>query len=379
MSVSVERSDLSVLHIGAGRYTPGDTNHSTFDIWRELAKGFRRYTAVGRSTQAQPVAFAQGDVAVRLLASRMKSEAEFLFTQFQVESIAAEVKADVVIAQCPVQGGLVATRIAKRHCAKVLMEFHMGHYFDDKPFVSRNGFLELITRINLSHADRIRVLSVGMREKLLAKYGADYAKRVVVLPPRVDLARFSRVKEDWRIEGRPKVVMVGSVNSRKGQLRLLQTILPSRLDLEVWIVGTGSDLDACKSLAARAGAGGQVKFFGQLSHVELADLLPRADAMVMFSTMEGTPRAIMEGMAAGLPIITTNAGFCADVVEHGQQGFVLGDDPTAEIIERLEQLFADDPLRARMGQSARARAETEFDADQLYDRYRALIRETAEA
>lgn len=379
MSVSVERSDLSVLHIGAGRYKPGDTHHSTFDIWRELAKGFRRYTAVGRSTQAQPVAFAEGDVAVRLLASRMRSEAEFLLTQFQVESIAAEVMPDVVIVQCPVQGGLVAARIAKRHGAKVLMEFHMGHYFEDKPFLSRNGILERITRSNLSHADRIRVLSTGMREKLLAKYGAGYAQRVVVLPPRVDLARFSRVKQDWRLVGRPKVVMVGSVNSRKGQLRFLQAILPSRLDIEVWIVGAGPDLDACKSFAVRVGAEDRVKILGQMSHAALADLLPRADVLVLYSNMEGTPRAIMEGMAVGLPIITTNAGFCADVVENGVQGFVLGDDPTAEIVERLERLLGDDEMRARMGQAARARAEAEFDADKLYDRYRALIRETAEA
>ena len=87
----------------------------------------------------------------------------------------------------------------------------------------------------------------------------------------------------------------------------------------------------------------------------------------------------MEGMAAGLPIITTNAGFCADVVENGVQGFVLGDDPTAEIVQCLERLLGDDELRARMGQAARARAEAEFDADKLYERYRALIRETAEA
>lgn len=379
MSVSGDWADLSVLHIGAGRYRPGDTNHSTFDIWRELAKGFRRYTAVGRSTQAQHIAFAEGGVAVRLLASRMKSEAEFLLAQYQVESIAAEVKPDVVIAQCPVQGGLVAARIAKRYGAKVLMEFHMGHYFEDKPLISRNGILERITRGNLPHADRIRVLSVGMHERLLAKYGADYATRTVVLPPRVDLACFSRVKEDWGIVGRPKIVMVGSVNSRKGQLRFLQTILPSHPDIEVWIVGAGPDLDACKSLAERTDALDRVKILGQMGHSELADLLPRADAMVLFSNMEGTPRAIMEGMAAGLPIITTNAGFCADVVENGVQGFVLGDDPTAEIVECLERLLGDNEMRARMGQAARARAVAEFDADKLYYRYRALIRETAEA
>lgn len=379
MSINDKRSELSVLHIGAGRYKPGDVNHSTFDIWRALAKGFRSYTVVGRSTETQSVAFSDGDVNVRLLASRMKSEAEFLFTQYQSESIAEELKPDVVIAQCPVQGGLVATRIAKRCGAKVLMEFHMGHYFEKKPLLSRNGILELLTRANLPNADRIRVLSAGMREKLLSKYGADFASKTIVLPPRVDLNRFSRVKEDWNIVGRPKVVMVGSVNARKGQIRFLQTVLPSNLDIEVWIVGTGPDLEACKSLAERNGALDRVKILGHLSHSELAALLLQADLMVLFSNMEGTPRAIMEGMAVGLPIITTNAGFCADVVENGVQGFVLGNDPTGEVVEKLVHLLGDNEMRSRMGQAARTRAETEFDSEKLYDRYRALIRETAEA
>lgn len=375
----MEKADLSVLHVGAGRYKPGDMDHATFHIWRELAMGFRRYTVVGRSTQAEAAAFNEGDVAVRLLASRIQSEAEFFITQFQVTTIAAEVAADVVVAQCPVQGGLVASRIAKRGRARVLMEFHMAHYFEDNSLISRNGFLEWMTRINLTHATRIRVLSEGMRMKLLMKYGFDYAPRVVVLPPRVDLTRFSRIKDDWRITGRPKVVMVGTVNQRKGQLLFLNTVIAQGMDIEIWIVGTGPDLDACNSVAIDTGTENQIKLFGQLTHAELADLLPRADAMVMFSTMEGTPRAIMEGMAAGLPIITTNAGFCGDVVEDGQQGFVLGDDPTNEVVDRLEQLFADEQLRASMGQSARARVESEYDAAKLYDRYRALIRETAEA
>jgi glycosyltransferase involved in cell wall biosynthesis len=255
----------------------------------------------------------------------------------------------------------------------------MAHYFEDKSFVSRNGILELLTRINLTHADRIRVLSKGMREKFLAKYGAGYSSRVVVLPPRVELSRFSRVKSDWCIKGRPKVVIVGSITQRKGQLRFLQNVLPSRLDIEVWLVGKGPELDACKSLAVRAGAEDRVKFFGQMNHTEIAGLLPCADVMVLFSNMEGTPRVLMEGMAVGLPIITTNAGFCADVIENDIQGLVLGNDPAAEIVERLDELFADEALRARIGQAARARAEIDFDADKLYHRYRALIRETAEA
>ena len=379
MSTCFQRSDLSILHIGGGRYNPEDKSHATFEIWRQLAKGFRRYTVVGRSTLPKYAKFVDGDVNVHLLASWIKSEGEFLFTQFQAESIASEVAAKVIITQCPVLGGLVAARAAKRYRAKILMEFHMAHYFDYKPLMSRHGILEALTRKNLVNADRIRVLSKSMGEKLMAKYGAEYESRIVVLPPRVDLSRFSHVKHEWCIKERPKVVVVGSVNQRKGQLRFLKAVLPSKIDVEIWIVGTGPELGACRSFAEQVGAGGRVKIFGQLNHSELAELLPKADVMVLFSNMEGTPRVLMEGMAVGLPIITTDAGFCSDVLDDGVQGLILKGDPTLEIVVCLKELLADELLRARIGQAARFRAEMDFDANKLYSQYRSLIKETAEA
>ncbi len=368
-----------MLHLGAGHYAPDDTSHSTFEIWRELASGFRRYTVLGRSMQAMRSSFSSDGVDVHLLASKLSSEAEFLFTQFSAIPLADAVKADVVVAQCPVQGGLAAARIAKRRGAKILLEFHMAHYFEDKPFWSRHNLLEALTRIALPHAHRIRVLSEGMRQRLLARFGQRYAERTVVLPPRVDLSRFSTIKRDWQIGPRAKVVLVGSVNERKGQLRFLRSVLPALANIDVWIVGTGPDLQACRAYVQQVGADDRVTFFGQMDHAQLAQVLPQADIMVLFSRMEGTPRAIMEGMAVGLPIVTTNAGFCADVVAHDVQGYVLGNEPEKEVVPCLQSLLGSEALRARMGLAGRARAENEFESGMLYDRYRQLIRETFDA
>lgn len=371
------RAPLSVLHIGGGRYRPDDRGHATFAIWRELARGFRRYTVIGRSTAPEAARLEEGNLAVHLLPSRWGSDAEFLLTQFRALPLARELRPDVVVVQCPVLGGLAARRIARETGARVLVEFHGAHFFAEGPRASREGVIRALTPAGLRRAHRIRVLSAGMRDRLGARYGADLLGRTVVLPPRVDLSRFRSVKQDRRIDGRPKVVMVGSVTPRKRQATFLRAVLPALPDLEVWIVGTGPDLPECRAIAERLGATDRVRFWGQVDHATLAGLLPRADALVLFSVSEGTPRAILEGMAAGLPIVTTDAGFCADIVAHGTEGFVLGADPEREVIARLSELLADEGLRARMGEAARRRAEREFDAEVLYDRYRALIRETA--
>jgi glycosyltransferase involved in cell wall biosynthesis len=372
------RADLSVLHISAGRYNPEDNTHSTFTIWRELSKGFRRYTVVGRSERSSFSRIEEQNLTIYLLPSYFKSEAEFLFTQAKAVKIGENIKCDVVVAQCPVKGGLAGLELSRRRGAKLLTELHGFEYFANVGPVTAKAAIQVMSGYPLRHSHRIRVLSEGMREKIIKKYGSSIASKIVCLPPRVDLTRFKNIKTDWSISDKPKILMVGTINENKGQRRLISTLLKSKLDLEIWIVGTGPDLKSVRELTISLDGEQRVKFFGQKSHDQLAYLLPKADVFVMYSYSEGMPRAMIEAMAVGLPIITTNAGFCSDVIENELQGIILGDNPDVEIIKQLNLLINNDELRARLGRAARIRAETDFDAVKLYDRYRTLIKETAD-
>ena len=369
----------SVLHIGAGRYENQASNYSTFLIWRELAKTFRRYTVVARAVGHRRGCFTNNGVDVRLLPSFFNRELEFFFTQFGAVQIADEVAADVVVCQCPVLGGLAATRIRSRRGARTLFEFHSSFYFEEHAVSTRYGILKAFARWNLQNADRIRVLSVGMRARFLAEYGQEFSARVVVLPPRVDLSIFASAKQSYALSGLPKVILVGAINSNKGQHRFLEAVLPTYRDLEILIVGSGPDLAICQESVARHEAQSRVRFLGRRTHPEIAAILPTVDALVVFSRTEGTPRVIIEAMAVGLPVITTNAGFCADLVRHAIDGFVLGPDPEAEILPLLQALLADEGLRERLGRSALERSHREYESNQVFSRYRELIRETAQS
>jgi glycosyltransferase involved in cell wall biosynthesis len=365
---------LKVLHITPNRLIPGDFNHSAFYIWRSLAKGFTEYHVAGRSTENKDCSFRENNLSVHLLASRLNTHSEFLFTQYWVHTLAEKIQPDIVVCQCPVLGGLEACRIARDYGAKLLFEFHSADlYFGKQSLLSKNMLLQMITRKTLRKADKIRVLSKGMKEALLATYGASFSENIVVLPPRVDMEKFKIAKKDYTIHGHARLVIVGSINNRKGQLQLLQALDFVKFDIELWLVGTGPDEDACKLFVKKASLENHVRFYGQLTHSELAELLPQADIMVQFSKDEGMPRTIMEGMAAGLPVITTNAGYCCDVVINGVTGFVLGDDPSVEINIRLKELIAAQSFREAMGRAGRHRAEIEFEAVSHFIRYRQLI------
>lgn len=366
--------DLSILHVGAARYDPADRTHSTFAIWRELATGFRHYTVLGRSKNGQAAHIQEGNLAVHLVASRMSQEREFLWSQRRALSLADEVGANVVVAQSPVFGGLAGLATKKRRNTGLLVELHSQEFFGTPSFGSTNWLLQRLTSPVLKRADRIRVLSPRMAQHTLEKYGTGLKDRMVVLPPRVDLAKF-RPKSDWRSHGPLKAVMVGAVNANKGQMRLLQLILASPTPIELWIVGDGPDLAACKMLADAHP--GRVRLFGRVTHQELSEILAAADALVLYSRSEATPRAIMEAMAVGLPVITTNAGFCADIVADGIEGIVLGDKPDDEVLHHLRRFYEDPQLRERLGKAGRVRAARDYDSITLYDRYKTLIAETA--
>jgi glycosyltransferase involved in cell wall biosynthesis len=171
--------------------------------------------------------------------------------------------------------------------------------------------------------------------------------------------------------------MVGSVIPRKGQLRLIHALACVRFPVELHLVGEGADLAECRNLAMHLSGNLRVVCHGAVPPAALPALIQQADVFVLYSKSEGTPRAIMEAMAVGVPIVTTNAGFCADIVENGCEGFVLGPHPDAEIVEILDRFRTDPGLARRMGEAAQARAKSDYDSVRLFEAYRGLIEETA--
>jgi glycosyltransferase involved in cell wall biosynthesis len=72
------------------------------------------------------------------------------------------------------------------------------------------------------------------------------------------------------------------------------------------------------------------------------------------------PITLIEAMAAGLPIVATDCGSIRDVVEDGEQGFVVPVGDVENFADRLQRLAHQEPLRAQMGKSGRARVENDF-------------------
>jgi len=105
-------------------------------------------------------------------------------------------------------------------------------------------------------------------------------------------------------------------------------------------------------------------------------LLAASDVMAFPSGYgEGIPRVLLEAASMALPIVTTDAPGCREVVEPGRSGFLVPIGDASALTEAVARLVADPELRRRFGAAGRARAVSHFDLAVVVERTRGLYRE----
>lgn len=193
----------------------------------------------------------------------------------------------------------------------------------------------------LGHAD-VQYVANGVRTA--SGSGRSYLTDELPLPP----------------EG-PKVVYVGRLSPEKRPdlfLGAARTLTRERADVSFVVIGAGPLLAEYEKRSASLGLSGRVHFTGLRRDVP--DLLAGADVLVCCSDTEGTPRAVVEGMAAGLPVVATRVGGLPDLVDDGRSGLLTDTGSGSQLTDSLRFLL-DAPEKAReMGAAGRLRALEKF-------------------
>lgn len=168
---------------------------------------------------------------------------------------------------------------------------------------------------------------------------------------------------------------VGSFYSKKDHTTLVtafQRVAARLPQVRLVLVGSGPLEDPVRSQVADLRLTERVLFTGSRSDV--VELLPGFDVFVLSSSVEGLPVALLEAMAAGVPTVVTRVGGIPEVVEDRESGLLVPPRDPAALADGLLRLLADEALRARMAERARARAQ-DFDirgvvqrVEDVYDR-----------
>ncbi len=108
---------------------------------------------------------------------------------------------------------------------------------------------------------------------------------------------------------------------------------------------------------------------------DMPEVLAQASVVVLPSYGEGMPRALLEGAAAGRPLIATDVPGCREIVRPGENGFLVPPRNVAALAEAIRRLVQDAPLRARMGARSREIAVQEFAESILLDQMLSVYRD----
>ena len=194
----------------------------------------------------------------------------------------------------------------------------------------------------------------------LARESGAREDRIRVIRNGVDTARFrpQRQEEARRRLGLSAdgrwLLSVGLLVRRKGHdlaIAALGALAKSHPDLRLAIVGGGPEERRLKRQAERLGVGGRVRFAGLVPPDEVPQWFSAADLLVLASRREGLANVLLESLASGLPVVTTDVGGAREVVTGPALGRVVpaGDGTvlTAAIRVALAESFGRDAIRAR--------------------------------
>ncbi len=193
----------------------------------------------------------------------------------------------------------------------------------------------------IPHINRIFVVRRDAVEFYKKRYPAS-AARFGFLPTWVDEDLFYPLTENQCGHGREDfarqegltpqnklILFVGRLEGQKDPLRLIDSFdyVYSRDSMaRLIIVGTGALLEKTQKKVKQKGLGHAVRLLGSLPQEKVAHLMKICDAFLLTSAFEGMPRSVLEALACGLPVVTTDVGEVGLVVKEGFSGKVVDRD-----------------------------------------------------
>lgn len=233
----------------------------------------------------------------------------------------------------------------------------------------RDGYRKLFAA-----AAAVIAVSRTMAEQLLA-LGVPKEK-LVINSCGVDVDAFNGASPAL---AKPIFLAVGRfVDKKAPQLTLLAfaKVVEACPEARLIMVGEGPLLDCCKQLAAALGITESVEFTGVVCHERVQALMAGARAFVQHSVRttygdsEGTPVAVLEASATGLPVVSTKHAGIQDAILHQRTGFLVAERDVNAMAGYMSQLAMDSGLAAALGTAGRQFVAENYSAEksigQLY-------------
>jgi glycosyltransferase involved in cell wall biosynthesis len=268
--------------------------------------------------------------------------------------------------------------------ARVVHTYH-GHVLEGYFSPRRTQFFIGVERQLARATDRIVAISPQIQRELLDEHRIGHADQYRVVPLGFDLAKLAVIDERERAKSRSAlnlaesahvVTTVGRLTAIKQHDLFVATaalIAERDPDAVFLIVGDGELRDELTTRVREAGLAGRVQFLGWRR--DLATIYAASDVFLLTSRNEGTPVALIESLAAGVPGVSTDVGGVRDVIESDAIGLLAPFGDAQALAAHVGSLLKEPSRRRDMGERGRTRVMARYGIDRLVDDIDRLYRE----
>ena len=241
----------------------------------------------------------------------------------------------------------------------------------DVSMPERSPGQRLLQRLSYQLAHRVVANSSAAAERLVEE-GVQPSK-VATIANGLDFHRFAAVKPPSTSRRPRTVTTVANLRPGKGHDVLLKAAarLVRRVpDVRFRIVGDGPRRLDLERQAAALRISSQVEFLGHRN--DIPDLLSHSEIFVLPSLMEASPNALIEAMAAGVPIVATRVGGIPESIEHERSGILVPPGDDRALAAGIARLMRRPQIASRLADAARQSAASRFSFDRMVSEFQQL-------
>ncbi len=249
-----------------------------------------------------------------------------------------------------VRVALVPLRNSERRWRSMLLG-HLG-----RPFCRAEIAVSEAVRVGLVEnvclpASRIRTIPNGCEVEEIKRRAASARARRGVLGPQ-------------------QILMVSRMAGSKDHgtaLMAIERLRRQGCEVELVLAGDGSMRAKHEALAAELGISGAVRFLG--NRTDIPELMAASDVLVHATHVEGFPNVLIEGMAAGVPIVATDIPPCREVLDNGRCGLLVASQEPRALADAIRRVLGDPGLREALTAAAAERVAAWYDIRAVVERY----------